>query len=147
MLINFQATGQAVLEKEISSDFAKKWTKKNPRKSKIHWTMTIWTNLVETRPRYFPTKFEVDVANDFWEVENVNCWWTDGQQMDMPNIPIPTPVLCDIVSDLSFCFCICSVVFFLFNCPISPNYSLTFLIYHWHFPQFLILNVMREGYI
>ena len=37
--------------------------------------MTIWTNLVETHPRHIPTKFQVNLANGFWEeVENVNCW-------------------------------------------------------------------------
>ena len=48
--------------------------KKNHKKSKNHWTMTIWTNLVETYPRHIPTKFEVDLANGFSEeVKNVNC--------------------------------------------------------------------------
>ena len=44
----------------------------NHEKYKNHWTVTIWTNLVETHPRYIPTKFEENLANGFEEeVENV----------------------------------------------------------------------------
>ena len=58
--------------------------KKIHKKSKNHWTVTIWTNLVETHPRHIPTKFEVDLASGFGEeVENVNCGRTtddDGRR-------------------------------------------------------------------
>ena len=62
----------------------KKW-KKNHTKSKNHWSMTIWTNLVETYPRHIPTKFEGDPADGFWEeAENGNCgrMMTDRWTMD-----------------------------------------------------------------
>ena len=46
--------------------------KKIHKKSKNHWSVTIWTNLVKAHPMHIPTKFEVDVANGFGEeVENV----------------------------------------------------------------------------
>ena len=47
--------------------------KKIHEKSKNHWSMTIWINLVETHPRYIPTKFGVDQAISFREeVKSVN---------------------------------------------------------------------------
>ena len=57
-----------------------KKNKKIHKKSKNHWTVTIWTNLVETHPRYIATKFEVNLADGFGEeVENVIV---DGRQTD-----------------------------------------------------------------
>ena len=36
--------------------------------------MTFWTHLVETYPRHIHTKFEMNLADGFWEdVKNVNC--------------------------------------------------------------------------
>ena len=47
--------------------------KKIHKKSKNQWTMTIWTNLVETHPRYIATKFEVNLDDGFGEeVKSVN---------------------------------------------------------------------------
>ena len=41
-------------------------------KSQIHWSMTIWTNLVEN---YISTKFEVNAADGIsQEDENVNFY-------------------------------------------------------------------------
>ena len=56
--------------------FSKICPKKNKnihKKSKNHWTVTIWRNFIETHPRYIATKFEVNLANGFGEeVKNVN---------------------------------------------------------------------------
>ena len=47
--------------------------KKIHEKSKNHWTMTIWTNLVGIHQRHIPIKFEVNLADHFGEeVKNVN---------------------------------------------------------------------------
>ena len=47
--------------------------KKIHEKSKNHWSMTIWINLVETHPKYTASKFGVDLVISFQEkVESVN---------------------------------------------------------------------------
>ena len=47
--------------------------KKIHEKSKNHWSMTIWINLVETHPKYTANKFGVDLVISFQEkVESVN---------------------------------------------------------------------------
>ena len=44
--------------------------------------MTIWTNLVETYPRHIPAKFEVDLANGFWQKSNMWIVDADGRMID-----------------------------------------------------------------
>ena len=52
--------------------------KKIHKKSKNHWSVTIWTNLVKTHPMHIPTKFEENpVSGSREEVENVIV---DGRQ-------------------------------------------------------------------
>ena len=76
-LFDVETIGQAVLEKkeDLLRFLPQNEQTNSLKKSKIHWSMTIYTNLVGTHRRDIPTKFEVNLADNIWqEDENLNLY-------------------------------------------------------------------------